>query len=227
MRPSMRLSAAHFILLTFLFAFLFCTAPVQAQEEEEPAPSPEPPTETSVVDPGPSFTTTAGGEVPTESPLDPTPTGPIAAPLPTTPPTASPVPRVPDPVFSSTDNCNACKPEYPLIRNCSDRLPTTGNLTVINQVLPFYACMCPNNGIALDALQKCSLCLRSTGQQWALNPQFYNITNPQLAAMKQMCVESAGGTTIPTGSGSGRWDMLASSAMWIALAAVALTLGEI
>lgn len=225
MRPSMRLAASHLILLTFLFAFLFCAAPVQAQEEE-PTPE-EPPTETSAVDPGPSFTTTASGEVPTESTFEPTPTGPTAAPLPTTPPVATPVPRVPDPVFSSTDNCNACKPEYPLIRNCSDRLPTTGNLTVINQVLPFYACMCPNNGTAFDALQKCSLCLRSTGQQWALSPQFYNITNPQLLGMKQMCLDTAGGSKIPSGSGSGRWDMLASSALWIALAAVALTLGEI
>ncbi|KAF9933157.1 hypothetical protein BGZ67_004395 [Mortierella alpina] len=225
MRPSLRLAATQFILLTFLFAFLFCAAPVQAQEEEVPAPSPELPTETSPADP--SLTTTASGEVPTESPFDPTPTGPTAAPLPTTPPTASPVPRVPDPVFSSTENCNACKPEYPLIRNCSDRLPSTGNLTVVNQVLPFYACMCPNNGSAFDALQKCSQCLRSTGQQWALNPQFYNITNPQVAGMKQMCVETAGGSKIPTGAGSGRWDMLASSAIWIALAAVALTLGEL
>ncbi|KAF9576296.1 hypothetical protein EC968_009270 [Mortierella alpina] len=226
MRPSMRLAATQFILLAFLFALLFCAAPVQAQEEE-PAPSPEPPTETSSVDPGPSFTTTASGEVPTESLAEPTPTGPTAAPLPTTLPTVSPVPRIPDPVFSTSDNCNACKPQYPLIRNCSDRLPATGNLTVVNQVLPFYACMCPNNGTAFDALQKCSQCLRSTGQQWALHSQFHDITNLQLAGMKQMCADSADGTKIPTGSSSGRWDMLASSAIWIALAVVALTLGEL
>ncbi|KAF8936057.1 hypothetical protein BGZ58_004652 [Dissophora ornata] len=103
------------------------------------------------------------------------------------------------------------------------RVPTAGNLTMINQVLPFYQCICPNNGTEIDALQQCSICLRSTGQQAFLNRAFYNVTNQDVKAMKEVCLETAEGTMVPSGS-SGRWDMLISTASWGVVSAMMLAL---
>lgn len=84
---------------------------------------------------------------------------------------------------------------------------------MISQVLPFYQCICPNNGAIIDALQQCSICFRSTGQQVFLNRAFYNVTNQDVKAMNQVCLETDNGTKIPNGS-NGRWDMLMSSFSW-------------
>jgi hypothetical protein len=82
---------------------------------------------------------------------------------------------------------------------------------MISQVLPFYQCVCPNNGAAIDGIQQCSICFKSTGQQVYLNRVFYNVTNQDVKAMKQVCLDTSDGTKVPSGS-SGRWDMLMSSA---------------
>ncbi|KAF9360769.1 hypothetical protein BGX34_007514 [Mortierella sp. NVP85] len=141
-------------------------------------------------------------------------------------PAPSPTPVTPDPVFSTSDACVACKGKYATVRTCSSRIPVAGNLTMISQVLPFYQCICADNGSAIDALQQCSICLRSTGQQVFLNRAFYNVTNQDVKAMKEVCEDTANGTKVPSSS-SGRWDMILSSASWGVVAIGALLLAPL
>ncbi|KAG0202384.1 hypothetical protein BGX28_005075 [Mortierella sp. GBA30] len=204
------------LILLSICILLFCSAPAHAQETANPSPEPSPPAEITP-------TATTDPVIPTEAPSVSVSVS-IPA-LPTTQPTAAPVPNVPEPVFpATTETCVECKPDFPLIRNCSSRLPTTGNLTVIHQVLPFYACMCVNSGAAFDSLQKCSQCFRSTGQQSYLNPAFYNVTNMMVSSLKQVCNDTANGSTVPSGAGSSRWDILASALVWGALSTLAVVL---
>ncbi|KAG0289219.1 hypothetical protein BGZ97_006521 [Linnemannia gamsii] len=128
----------------------------------------------------------------------------------------------PNPIFSTSDACVACQKEFPTIRNCTAMLPPPSvNLTIISQILPFYKCICQNDsngneGGEIAALQQCSNCFRSTGQRAFLSDQFYNVTNQQLKAMKQVCDETEGGTRLPTsGAGTGtRGLILQTSTGW-------------
>ncbi|KAF9389829.1 hypothetical protein CPB97_010559 [Podila verticillata] len=193
------------LVLLLALALIFTLAHAQETSPGEPAPTPTP-------DP----------VVPSEVP---TPTVPVATPsvpsgTPTTTPTSTPIPNQPNPIFSTSDTCVACQRDYPTIRNCTALIPPpTVNLTMISQVLPFYNCICPNNGP--DALQACSTCLRSTGQQSFLNPKHYNVTNQDTKALKQICIDTANGSRVPSMAG-GHWDMMAKSASWTILSALAL-----
>ncbi|KAG0288576.1 hypothetical protein BGZ96_007694 [Linnemannia gamsii] len=83
-----------------------------------------------------------------------------------------------------------------------------------------------NEGVEIMALQQCSNCFRSTGQKAFLNDQFYNVTNQQVKAMKQVCEETKGGTRIPTsGAGAGIRDLIfQTSTGWCFVLAIASTM---
>ncbi|KAG0296381.1 hypothetical protein BGZ98_000994 [Dissophora globulifera] len=185
--------------LSLIFLFLCLLVSVLAQGQN-PSPSPDPASVSPSPSPNPG--------------VSPTATTVAATPTPSS---------EPDPIFSDTDSCNACKPQYAAVHSCSDRVPITGNLTVINQALPFYQCVCPNNGVLIDALQECSICLRSTGQQNRINRAFYNVTNQEVKAIKQVCLDTDGGVKVPSGA-AGRWAMLSSAASWGAVTAAVLIL---
>ncbi|KAF9349874.1 hypothetical protein BGX26_011892, partial [Mortierella sp. AD094] len=169
----------------------------------------------SVVTPSPSTTDVAA---PTDIPTV-TPNVPIGATTTTTGPASTPTPM---PIFSNSEACQSCSPEFVAMRDCSQRLGTM-NLTMANQVLPFFQCACANNGTIIDALQSCSICLRSTGQQAFINPTFYNVTNQDVKSWNQFCTSSQNGAFIPSGS-DGRWSMLLSSASWGVLSSLVLLL---
>ncbi|KAG9067468.1 hypothetical protein KI688_012251 [Linnemannia hyalina] len=158
------------ILLVILSLFILSVA---AQDEPSPSaePTPDPTPEPSA---SPSFT-------PTDIP---SPSDSISAGIPTA---TSTVPVVstptPTPVFTTSTDCQACKPDYNIISACVQRIPKTANLTMITQVLPFYQCICPDNMI--EALQHCSTCLRSSGQLNFLVPTLYNVTNQEVKAMNE------------------------------------------
>ncbi|KAF9179669.1 hypothetical protein BGZ51_006741 [Haplosporangium sp. Z 767] len=180
-----------------------------------PEPSPEEPSPEEPSPEEPSPEPSPSSEVPSESP-----TSSADLPAPTLPP-ATPPSNQPDPVFSSSESCQACQPTFPLIRNCSALIPSASvNLTMIVQMLPFYSCICRGDYQEIDKLQQCSNCLRSTGQQVFLNPHFYNVTNQHVKAMKQVCAETANGSKVPASAGNGAWDTLAQSSSWMALSAV-------
>ncbi|KAG0347124.1 hypothetical protein BG004_008459 [Podila humilis] len=182
-------------LLVFIVFFLtFTHAQEEGEEEPIPSPSPEPPfveeptptfpSPTTDISPDPTFTPT----FPTETPTTPT------VPPSTTP---APIPNQPNPVFSTSDTCVTCQRNWGLVRNCTALIPPpTVNLTMISQVLPFFNCICPNNGI--DALQGCSTCFRSTGQQAFLNPKHYEVTNQDNKAFKQVCLDTENGSKVPS-----------------------------
>ncbi|KAF9928705.1 hypothetical protein FBU30_002176 [Linnemannia zychae] len=191
--------------------------PLQSPEQLSPSSSPEKP-ELSL---SPSITIT-----PT---LSPTAVAPI---LPPTQPNSPPPPALgtpafsptlgttvsppPNPIFSTSDACVACQKEFPVIRNCSALIPPlTVNLTTIVQVLPFYSCLCQNNPVEIDALQQCSYCFRSTGQQAFLHSHFYNVTNQQVKAIKQVCEDTDGGSRVPSSQGgTGLRDTILQSIRW-------------
>ncbi|KAF9940918.1 hypothetical protein BGZ67_006338 [Mortierella alpina] len=146
-----------------------------------------------------------------------------AAPIPTSP-VAPQTPNLPNPIFSTSDACIACQKEYPFIKNCSLHIPASVNLTVIVQVLPFYNCMCQDKLVHIDGLQTCSACFRSTGQQVFLSPHFYNVSNQQAKALKQVCRETANGTTVPNAAGMGKWETLARSGCWMVVSLLVVVL---
>ncbi|KAF9312105.1 hypothetical protein BG003_006624 [Podila horticola] len=190
------------LMLLLALALIFTLA--HAQDTPVPSPSPDPVVPPEVTSPSPT--------VPSETPTIPSGT-------PTTP-TATPAPKQPTPIFSTSDTCVACQRDYATIHNCTALIPPpTVNLTMISQVLPFYNCICPGNGV--DALQACSTCLRSTGQQSFLNPKHYNVTNQDTKALKQVCLETANGSKVPSMAG-GHWDMMVRSASWTIISALAL-----
>jgi hypothetical protein len=76
--------------------------------------------------------------------------------------------------------------------------------------------------IEIDSLQQCSNCFRSTGQQAFLNFQFYNVTNQQVKAMKQVCEQTVGGTRVPSSDAGGM--ILKSTVDWGFVAALVSTL---
>ncbi|KAF9903652.1 hypothetical protein EC991_003473 [Linnemannia zychae] len=193
------------LLIIFAIVLSLLILSVAAQDEPEPEPEPEPPVQSPSPSPSPSAS-------PSPSFNPDVPTATSSAPVvPTGPPT-------PSPVFSTSADCVACKPDYGIISACVQRIPKTANLTVITQVLPFYNCICPGNMI--DALQRCSTCLRSTGQLNFLNPGLYNVTNQEVKAMKDVCVTTANGTQTPNGSSGGHWERLMASASWGAVLSV-------
>ncbi|KAG0356521.1 hypothetical protein BC939DRAFT_506968 [Gamsiella multidivaricata] len=218
-RPRIPRSILSLVLLLFITTALLLSS-VQAQESPSASPSPseqptvastEPLTPTPTVDP---VTPTPDPAVPTTD--LPTPTSA----LPTT--TAAPIPSA-TPIFSTSDACVSCKSNYLAVYNCASRIPVNGNLTTISQVFPFYQCICPNDGELIDALQECSVCLRQTGQLTYLNRTFYNVTNQDVKAMKQACLETSDGLKVPNKAG-GRWDMLLSAAAWGTISAMVLVL---
>ncbi|KAF9349524.1 hypothetical protein BGX26_012184 [Mortierella sp. AD094] len=134
------------------------------------------------------------------------------------PPSATPTPALPNPIFTSSDACVACQKEYFEIRNCSSHLPPVGvNLTMIVQLLPFYGCLCQNNYAMVDTLQQCSTCFRSTGQLAHVNPQFYNVTNQDVKAYKKVCVQTANGSKVPSSGVDRMLDILKKSGSWMIL----------
>ncbi|KAF9291385.1 hypothetical protein BGZ68_004246 [Mortierella alpina] len=172
-------------------------------DSDSEEPSPESPTDS---------------EEPEVSPELPTPT---PTPIPSaTPQTAS----LPNPIFSTSDACIACQKEYPFIKNCSVHIPSAVNLTVIVQLLPFFSCMCQDQLVHIDGLQMCSACFRSTGQQVFLSPQFYNVSNQQAKALKQVCRETANGTKVPNAAGTGQWETLARSGCWMVVSLLTVML---
>ncbi|KAF9916090.1 hypothetical protein BX616_004659 [Lobosporangium transversale] len=228
----------YFFLFAILALFLITIAsPVLAQEEElpvdpslpeepapeEPAPEEPAPEEPAPEEPAPEEPVPTGENPPVEVPtgvptaINPVPSATVPA------PTSSPTPFIPDPIFSTSDSCEACRPQFFAIRNCTTRIPTGVNLTMIQQVLPFYQCICPNGGSQVDALQQCSICLRSTAQQSALNLIFYNVTNQDVKAMKQVCTETADGTKVPSGA-AGFLSFMPSATFTFASVAVLLLL---
>ncbi|KAK3840760.1 MAG: hypothetical protein J3R72DRAFT_446784 [Linnemannia gamsii] len=204
--------AALFKRLLVIFAIILSLLilTVAAQDEEpqpEPEPTPEPPVQSPSPSPSPSPSISPN---PSIDPGVPTPTSSVPV-VPTGPPT-------PSPVFSTSTDCVACKPDYGIVSTCVQRIPKTANLTVITQVLPFYSCICPGNMI--DSLQHCSTCLRSTGQLNFLNPGLYNVTNQQVKAMKEVCTTTSNGTQTPNGSSGSHWERLMASASWGAVLSV-------
>ncbi|KAG0090860.1 hypothetical protein BGZ93_009116 [Podila epicladia] len=198
------------LVLLLALAFIFTVTHAQdIPEPEEPSPSPSP---DPVVPP----------EVTSPSPTVPSPTPSVSSVpsgAPTTP-TATPIPNQPNPIFSTSDTCVACQRDYATVRNCTALIPPpTVNLTMITQVLPFYNCICPGNGV--DALQACSTCFRSTGQQAFLNPKHYNVSNQDNKALKQVCLDTENGSKVPSMAG-GHWDLMAKSASWTIISALAL-----
>ncbi|KAI1315594.1 hypothetical protein EDD11_000604 [Mortierella claussenii] len=221
MSPSSRVRS-HSILSRLLLVACLVLLLSSAVLAQSPSPQPSPEVTTPQPSPTPDPTTVAPSptpDVPSASPsqTDISPTATVIVPV----PTSAPTPTTPDPIFSSSASCVACKSEFPNIRNCSTRLPIAGNLTMINQVLPFYQCICPGNQI--ETLQQCSICLRSTGQQAFLNRAFYNVTNQDIKAMHQVCTETADGSKVPSSS-TGAWHLLLSSVGWSVLSGVMLLL---
>ncbi|KAG0056412.1 hypothetical protein BGZ83_005127 [Gryganskiella cystojenkinii] len=179
---------------------------VHAQDPTTTDPSPSPSSSPQPV------------ESPTPSePVPSVPGGPTA-PIVTSKPTPTPKPL--DPVFSTSDSCQACQGQFPQIRTCQSHIPVVGNLTMINQVLPFYSCICQNNGVLIDGLHQCSLCFASTGQQQFLAPVFHNnFSSQDVKAVKQVCIDTANGSKIPSLGSS----LTVSSLVWtVMLAAVAV-----
>ncbi|KAF9127266.1 hypothetical protein BGW39_005988 [Mortierella sp. 14UC] len=183
----------------------------QPEQPEQPEQAPSPPSPPAQVSPPEASTAPA-----------PPPVAPAAPPGSTPPGTV--VTQPPNPIFSTSDACIACQKEFPAIRNCSTLIPpATVNLTTIVQILPFYNCLCQKDNMAeIDSLQQCSNCFRSTGQQAFLNVQFYNVTNQQVKAMKQVCEQTVGGTRAPSSGAGGI--MLQSAAGWGFVAALASAL---
>ncbi|KAF9280163.1 hypothetical protein BGZ88_012354 [Linnemannia elongata] len=205
-----RRSSLHLLFILLLVACLF-TSVVYGQnddsdsdsdldsgpEELEQAPS-SPPTPSSLSPDQPPVTIPP----PPSTPATPPSTAP-GTPAPASPGTQGAPVQPPNPIFSTSDACVACQKEFPAIRNCTALIPpATVNLTVITQVLPFYNCLCNsgNQGSEIEALQDCSNCFRSTGQKAFLRDVFYNVTNQNVKAMKQVCEETLGGTRVPTSS---------------------------
>ncbi|KAK3812511.1 MAG: hypothetical protein JOS17DRAFT_762460 [Linnemannia elongata] len=206
-----RRSPLHLLFIFLLVACLFVSV-VHGQNDESDSDSD--------LDPGleepeqtPSSPLTPPSPSPDQPPtvIPPPPSSPPATPPSTT--SGIPVPassgtpgapvQPPNPIFSTSDACVACQKEFPTIRNCTALIPpATVNLTVITQVLPFYNCLCSNGnlGSEIEALQDCSNCFRSTGQKAFLRAEFYNVTNQNVKAMKQVCEETVGGTRVPTSS---------------------------
>ncbi|KAF9964594.1 hypothetical protein BGZ70_006229 [Mortierella alpina] len=150
---------------------------------------------------------------------------PVPVPAPTPTPSAAPqTPNLPNPIFSTSDACIACQKEYPFIKGCSVHIPPAVNLTIIVQMLPFYNCMCQDELVHIDGLQTCSACFRSTGQQVFLSPQFYNVSNQQAKALKQVCRDTANGTKVPSAAGAGKWETLARSGCWMVVSLVVVML---
>ncbi|GJJ73118.1 hypothetical protein EMPS_05476 [Entomortierella parvispora] len=207
------------ILVTLLS--LLTSSTVHAQDEPEPgesSPSPSFSPSAAPVVPEPSASVSAPPLVPSASVA--TPTGPIS--------TAKPTSKPLDPVFSTSDSCVACQSNYTLVSTCQSRIPTGTNLTVINQVLPFYACICQDNGTLIDALHSCSLCFNSTGQQQFLNPVFRNnVSSQDVKAFKQVCLDTNNGAMIPNAAASllSHVSTLVWSAMLASLVAVLIPLG--
>ncbi|KAG0202749.1 hypothetical protein BGX33_009486 [Mortierella sp. NVP41] len=201
-----RLTVFIAIILSLLILSVAAQEEVPEPEPEpspEPQPSPEPPVVEPSASPSPTFSPSS-----TVNPGVPTATVPV--------PTANPTPN---PVFSTSEDCVACKPNYNIVNMCVQRVPKSVNLTMITQVLPFYQCVCPDNMI--DSLQRCSTCLRSTGQLNFLNPQLYNVTNQQVKAMKEVCATTQNGTQTPSSGATGsRWERLMASASWGAILSV-------
>ncbi|KAG0269216.1 DNA polymerase alpha catalytic subunit [Actinomortierella ambigua] len=147
-----------------------------------------------------------------ENPVTPPPSPP---PPPSTTSTPTPTaPKMPDPIFSTSDSCTECKPEWPTLQGCLTYLPPNSvNLTVITSVLPFFNCICKDNMAPIDSLSTCSTCLRGTGQLAFLHPMFYNVTPADTKAYKQACADTKGGTVVPpdsaaaAGVGTGAWVM--------------------
>ncbi|KAG0250519.1 hypothetical protein BG011_008276 [Mortierella polycephala] len=208
------------LLVLILTTILLSLSTVHGQESPTPSPEdPEEPEPEPEVEPEPEPEPSPPFEDPIESPtpsFSPSPDLPAPTPPPATPPT-----NQPDVVFSSSESCQACRPTFPTIRNCSALIPPASvKLTMIVQMLPFYSCICHDGYSEIDAIQQCSTCLRSTGQQSYMNPHFYNVTNQHVKAMKQACIETANGSKVPASAGNGVWDMLARSSSWMVLSAV-------
>ncbi|KAK3824352.1 MAG: hypothetical protein JOS17DRAFT_751550 [Linnemannia elongata] len=203
------------LLVVILSVFILSVA---AQTDITP-PTPDPTT----LEPTPTDIPTPTDTV---SPTD-TPTDTIS---PSVPSATSSVPVVPTstptPVFTSSIDCQACKPDYGIVSTCVQRIPKTANLTMITQVLPFYQCICPGNMI--EALQHCSTCLRSSGQLNFLVPTLYNVTNQQVKAMREVCNTTANGRETPSGASGSRLEQLMSSASWgavLSVVVIAVSLG--
>ncbi|KAG9063814.1 hypothetical protein KI688_003926 [Linnemannia hyalina] len=169
--------------------------PEQNPSSPSTLPSPTPDQPPAAIPPPPPST-------PPSTPATPPTTAP-GTPAPASSGTPGAPAQPPNPIFSTSDACVACQKEFPTIRSCTALIPPpTVNLTVITQVLPFYNCLCNNGnlGSEIEALQDCSNCFRSTGQKAFLRGDFYNVTNQNVKAMKQVCEETVGGTRVPTSS---------------------------
>ncbi|KAF9436800.1 hypothetical protein BGZ76_002942 [Entomortierella beljakovae] len=213
MSPSTPRRRTKLVLLILILTILLCISSVHAQEDPEPTEEFPTSTPSPIEFPSPSSSPSPSpiaSEFPTVSIPPATATGTAPA------PTSTAV--VPDPIFSQSTHCIACKAQYHAIKGCSARIPFSSNLTLINQVLPFYQCVCPNDGALIDSLQQCSVCLRSSGQLAYLNPAFYEVTNQDVKSMKQVCNETQNGTLVPSGS-IGRW----SSFSWGLLSVMMFT----
>ncbi|KAF9119117.1 hypothetical protein BGX30_004077 [Mortierella sp. GBA39] len=199
------------LLLVLLSLFILSVA---AQDVATPSPSPEP-----SASPSPEVSS---------APTDiPSPSDSISVGIPTA---TSSVPGVSTPtvtpLFTSSADCVACKPDYNIVSTCVQRIPKTANLTMITQVLPFYQCICPGNMI--EALQHCSTCLRSSGQLNYLVPTLYNVTNQEVKAMHEVCNTTANGRETPSGASGSRLEQLMASASWgavLSVVVIAVSLG--
>ncbi|OAQ29587.1 hypothetical protein K457DRAFT_137782 [Linnemannia elongata AG-77] len=196
----LRLTALLVIILSlFILTVAAQVTPDPTTAEPTPTPDPSPEVTPSPTDtPSPSETVSG---IPTS-----TSSVPVA-------PTSTPTP-----VFTTSTDCIACKPDYNIVSTCVQRIPKTANLTMITQVLPFYQCICPGNMI--EALQHCSTCLRSSGQLNFLVPTLYNVTNQQVKAMREVCNTTANGTQTPNGVSGSRLEQLMASASWGAVLSV-------
>jgi hypothetical protein len=202
---------AIFLLVLSLFILAVAAQSEVTQPTDVPTPTPEPDVPTPTDTPTPT-----DNPSPTDIPITPTSSVPV---VPTSPPK-------PTPVFSTSDDCKACRPDYNTIDTCVQRIPKTANLTVLTQVLPFYQCICP--GDLITSLQHCSTCLRSTGQLNFLIPGLYNVTNQQAKAMREVCNTTGNGREIPSGASGSRLERLMASASWgavLTVVVVAVTLG--
>ncbi|KAF9968634.1 hypothetical protein BGZ73_009192 [Actinomortierella ambigua] len=166
------------LLLLLLLLSPYFTATTLAQDEpppedEEPIPSPSPTTEEPVV-----------------------PTSTVA---PSPPAATSAAPTMPDPIFSNSESCTQCKPQWPSLQTCQSYLPPSSvNLTVITAVLPFYSCICKNDMVLIDSLVPCANCFRGTSQLAFLHPMFYGVSQANhTRAFKEICTQTKDGTTVP------------------------------
>ncbi|KAF8975265.1 hypothetical protein BGZ46_009285 [Entomortierella lignicola] len=198
------------LLLVLVLATSLCLSLVHAQ-----SPS---------VFPSPAVSPSSTPDTP--SPATPTVTTPAVSVSPSTSTSTgvqpTPTANVTRPIFPTSDTCNVCSDQYDAVHNCTARIPASTNLTLINQVLPFYQCACVNGGALFDAIQICSICLRSTGQIGSFfPPAFYNVTNQDVKAMEQVCLETQNGYSVPNGS-NGHWGLILNSASWGALSTLLL-----